>query len=257
MYIPCTEYIRHTTAPPRPTPGVVERCVPKTWFPRVRFHYLFTLVPATHAKDRGCTFLRQWFGAASPSQTGALGFFYPALIDSREAETRRSGGLIRRRAPTARQHGYIFITPGGCSIMAPDLSSVHPSGRPTTVSSNPPSTASSRRTSQLMGPPPPPLSPLLGSFPTSPLPLTSGSMPTMSGSGFGASAIPGDNSGVGAGPGPMRHPRPLTPADLHLQLEKEQEAVVSLSRFRVYFILLFLFVCKKWLWEETDSSLKR
>ncbi|KAH0536197.1 hypothetical protein FGG08_006905 [Glutinoglossum americanum] len=78
-----------------------------------------------------------------------------------------------------------------------------------------------------MGPPPQPHSPLISSFPTSPLPLTSGSVPTMSGSGYGASAVPGDNSGVGAGPGPLRHPRPLTAADLHLQLEKEQEAVVN------------------------------
>ncbi|KAI9766446.1 MAG: hypothetical protein M1840_006553 [Geoglossum simile] len=119
--------------------------------------------------------------------------------------------------------------------MAPDLNSVSSRQQQlqaqqlplTSTPSNPPSTASSRRTSQLMGPPPPPHSPLAGSFPTSPLPLTAGSIPTMSGSGYGASAGPGDNSGVGTGPGPMRHPRPLTAADLHLQLEKEQEAVVN------------------------------
>jgi hypothetical protein len=121
--------------------------------------------------------------------------------------------------------------------MAPDLSSVPGSPRPSNASnpssaqpasgslSRQTSTPVSRRASQIhhMSPPPLPLASPGGTIP----PAQSASQhvhafPPLSPSMSGYVQASVDSSGV-----PMRHPRPMTPAEMHLELEKEQEAVVN------------------------------
>ncbi|KAJ5320162.1 hypothetical protein PENANT_c025G00054 [Penicillium antarcticum] len=93
--------------------------------------------------------------------------------------------------------------------MAPDLSTVNPSGtRPRASTTVPPDMASQSPT---------PRQPVQGPHTTLHSLQNPGSPPLGT----------GDYGITSTAQGPLRHPQPLTPSDLHLVLEKEQEAMVN------------------------------